>query len=476
MEYAKHNKHDLFVAFMDYEKAFDFMNRAKLIEKMMNHNMGKKLIEATANMYSYTAYIPKESNTTLGDKIETKHGVTQGKVSSANLYSFYVSDMPDCLKDNICDFMDPFNLAQLADDTATFACSLLSLRDRIIQLLRYSKENFQEANIDKTKYLHLSDNPTTDPIIIDDSQRIDSAHDKGYVYIGMLFIASILIEKQIVANINARMGNIHKFYAWLEYNMSTPIKIKLLVLYNCTFSALLYGVETWWDIECFSERISLIERKALRRCLGIKSSTPDNLLFIELNRGDIISDILDRQSKFFKKLLSLPKEECLVRNLMELCNELDIIKHYEDLSNNNKNNNLAKKKSDTENSTSSMTKRYHELTNNEYNPAIYESFMKEELRIILTRWRLSCHTLEIQTGRFKDIPREERLCIWCNVLGDEEHAIFVCRAYTSIRTQFKDLLNENKSIRGVLNPKDRSTAEQVGLMLKLIEERRKKLL
>ena len=85
MELAKATQNELFIAFMDYEKAFDFMNRAKLIEKMTARNIGKRFAEAIGQMYTYTAYIPKESSTTLGEKIETKHGVTQGKKSSANL-------------------------------------------------------------------------------------------------------------------------------------------------------------------------------------------------------------------------------------------------------------------------------------------------------------------------------------------------------------------------------------------------------
>ena len=107
MELAKKTHNELFIAFMDYEKAFDFMNRAKLIQKMTSCNIGKRFAEAIAQMYSYTAYVPKESNTTLGEKIETKHGVTQWKKSSANFYSFFVSDMPDCLKSQIIPLGQP---------------------------------------------------------------------------------------------------------------------------------------------------------------------------------------------------------------------------------------------------------------------------------------------------------------------------------------------------------------------------------
>ena len=472
IELAKSTKNDLFIAFMDYEKAFDFMNRSILIKKMIERNIGKRYVEAIAQMYSYTAYVPKESNTTLGMGIETKHGVTQGKKSSANFYSLYVSDMPDSLKTMIDDFMDPFNLAQLADDTATFASKLESLKKKIIALLEYSKENNQTANIEKTKYLHLSNEPTTDPIIIDEHRRIESAHKNGYNYLGMLFVASILLKDQILKNLNTKIINVHKFYAWLEHNMDTPIKIKLLVLYGCALAALLYGVETWWEIDSFREKVLLIERKALKRCLGVKSSTPNNILYIELNKADIISTICDRQYQFFQKLSDLTEEEAVVKHVVNLCKHLDIIKHYEGLTNTNRDDDLAMKKNEVMNSTETMKQRYFSLTNNTYCSPIYESFIKEEYRILLTRWRLSCFDLRIETGRYNGTPREERLCSLCEVVEDEQHVFFSCRAYNSIRTQFETLLAENPTPRHLLNPTSKEMAEEVGLFLKLIEDQR----
>ena len=473
MELSKATNNELFIAFMDYEKAFDFMNRSVLIEKMTARNIGKRFVEAIAQMYSHTAYIPKASNTTLGDKIETKHGVTQGKKSSANFYSFYVSDMPDSLKSQINDFMDPFNLAQLADDTATFASMIESLKNKIMALLDYSDDNYQSANIDKTKYLHLSKDPVTDPIIIDELRSIESAHEEGYNYIGMLFIASNNIMDQILKNIGKKMINIHKFYAWLEHNMDTPIKIKLLVLYCCALAALLYGVETWWDIESYREKILLIERKALKRCLGVKSSVPNNILYVELNRADIIANICDRQYKFYQKIIKLGEDEAVVKNLVKLCSQLDIIKHYERLTNEHRDNDLTLKKDEVKNSTESMKRRYSALTDNTYCSSIYDKFMKEEYRILITRWRLSCFDLRIETGRYKGLPREDRICTLCDVVEDEEHVIFNCRAYNTIREQFATLLEENPTTRDFLNPRNKEMAEKVGLFLKLVEEQRK---
>ena len=148
------------------------------------------------------------------------------------------------------------------------------------------------------------------------------------------------------------------------------------------------------------------------------------------------------------------------------------IKHYEQLSNKNRDNDLQTKKTEVTNSTESMKQRYHSLTGNEYCPSIYESFMREDYRILITRWRLSCFDLKIETDRYRGIPRDERLCPICNVLEDEEHVIFNCRAYENIRTQFSDLLEEHTTTRDILNPQNKETAERVGLMLKLIEDRR----
>ena len=288
----------------------------------------------------------------------------------------------------------------------------------------------------------------------------------------MLFIASNDIKDQILKNLSTKVINVHKFYAWLEHNRDTPIGVKLLVLYSCALAAMLYGVETWWKIDAYREKVLLIERKALKKCLGVKASVPNNILYIELNRADIVANICDRQYNFYQKIVKFNENEALVKNVVNLCSELDIIKHYEQLSNKNRDNDLQTKKAEVTNSTESMKQRYHSLTGNEYCPSIYESFMREDYRILITRWRLSCFDLKIETDRYRGVPRDERLCPICNVLEDEEHVIFNCRAYENIRTQFSDLLEEHTTTRDILNPQNKETAERVGLMLKLIEDRR----
>ena len=476
MELANATGKELYVAFMDYEKAFDYLNRKRLLDKLCQQKAGHCFVNAIHNMYLKTTYIPKLSSSRLGEKITTEHGVTQGKESSANLYSFYVSDMSSCLEQFTTDYMDPLNLVQLADDTATLASSIMSLIEKIRALFGYSNDNDQVANIGKTKYLHLSKKPHTEPLQLDLDQFIESAHKKGYVYLGALFICSSILVEHILANINLRMGNMHKFYAWLQYNMDTPIPIKILVLYNCVFAAILYAAETWGDLTSVSEKILQLERQALKRCLAVKSSTPDNLLYIELDRADIVANLKDRQHNFYRKLLSLDTDSAVVLDVLKLCKELAIVKYYEGLPNNHCSENLLEKKRSCMDADGTYSKRYVELTELKYCPAIYETFMREDLRITITRWRMSCFDLAVETGRYEGTARDERLCPFCDVVEDEHHAIFDCKAYDYIRNDYRKMLSENPTVKKILNPGNKELAEDVGRFLKHIEDERKSLL
>ena len=61
-----------------------------------------------------------------------------------------------------------------------------------------------------------------------------------------------------------------------------------------------------------------------------------------------------------------------------------------------------------------------------------------KLRIPLTKFRLSDHELNIETGRHRNIPRNERHCPLCKakVVEDEAPALLVCEQYNSLRTTF----------------------------------------
>ena len=93
-------------------------------------------------------------------------------------------------------------------------------------------------------------------------------------------------------------------------------------------------------------------------------------------------------------------------------------------------------------------------------------------RKIITRWRLSSHPLFIETGRYKVpiIPKEDRVCIICSVIEDENHALFNCVAHSFLRVKHKEIYDKYPNTAAMLNPKTEEDIKKVAEYIKAIEK------
>ena len=65
-------------------------------------------------------------------------------------------------------------------------------------------------------------------------------------------------------------------------------------------------------------------------------------------------------------------------------------------------------------------------------------FSSSASRKSLVKLRISSRNLQIETGRYDKIARDERLCSLCNrnKIEDETHFLLDCPSYSSIRDRF----------------------------------------
>ena len=430
-------------------------------------------------MYSCTSYTPKISKSLLGEEISTSHGLTQGRSSSANLFSSFVSDL--CNEFNTetrNEFMDIYYLFQLADDIAITAEFLDTLKEKILATLRYSDRKYLSINLSKTVYLHLSDTPVSTPLVFESDHVIESVDDnKSHNWLGFQLCQTNSIKKLIKLNINSKMFNIAKYAEWLDINESTPFYVKLSVLYSCVIPSILYSIEAWGNVATFEAEVLLIERKCLKKCLGVKSGTNNDLIYIEVNRSDIVSHIKDRQFKFFRNVSSLSIDESIVKGIIDVYNnylknsDSSIIKYYSTLDGKERKRNNSQRRNYVNASERSSDIRYREIIGCTFNRILYKSDLNDEDRIVITRWRLSNHNLKIEKGRYTKpfTERECRLCVVCNVLEDEEHALFYCKVHSDVRIKFNSIISRYTSVRDILNPKSITDAHQIASYLRIIE-------
>ena len=176
IDLSKRLSKDLLIGVIDYEKAFDFTNRFLLCQDLVNKQFGKRFVSNYMNSYESTSYVVKASANERGDSIKTDQGLTQGKTTSSSYFSLFVSDMPDGLhNNNNPDFMDPFYLLQLADDTTMTAELIQSFVQNMSTVAKYSLEKFLRIHLTKSKYFHPSNNPNaklTDDISIGDGSPL----------------------------------------------------------------------------------------------------------------------------------------------------------------------------------------------------------------------------------------------------------------------------------------------------------------
>ena len=482
IHYARCTGKELFVGLLDFEKAFDYANRDMLLNKLIGDGIGSKFAGALKNMYLQTKYVPKISNTRIGDEITSDFGVTQGRKSSANLFSYYLSDMGVDLSKVETDFMDPYSLLQLADDANLLAESLESLTIKFTIIFAYAILKCQHVNAKKTKYMHMSDEPIMDTITLESGEEIDPVDPKeGSIFLGFFLSYSNNIYAIIDKNISHKMYNIIKFYAWLECNEETPFFIKIKTLYTCLFASIFYSIEAWGDISQYGERILNIEKEALKRCLGVKGSTMNDLVYLELQRADMVAHVKDRQHKFYNKIVKLTTDESVVKSIWNLCKSIEVTSsftsYYESLQKDNKSIDISNRKAKVIDSGQSMCKRYTTIVGTNYCHVLYQSALQDSKRKIITRWRLSCHPLRIEKGRYTKpkTPREDRKCLICDEVDDEKHALFVCKAHRIIREQHRDILVTCDDVTKLLNPTTILDATRTACYLQAVEDNMKEL-
>ena len=144
-------------------------------------------------------------------------------------------------------------------------------------------------------------------------------------------------------------------------------------------------------------------------------------------------------------------------------------------------------------STSSREKFTEKEVKNNYHFENYlTSITKPAHRISLTRLRLACHTLRIQTGKYENrgalIPVEERTSLVCkeNCIEGEQHFWMHCRGYTTLRhelhshisntdTHYPSLRDDEKT-RYLLRAENTITSKIIGKYIHLMFQKRKEIL
>ena len=172
-------------------------------------------------------------------------------------------------------------------------------------------------------------------------------------------------------------------------------------------SSIFYGCEAWGDISCVEAKLVSIELQLLQRILNVKNGTSTDIIYYELKRPVITS-----------KISNTPFRKCNY-TFTNLCWYSYIIDYYFNLTGNYCVECLSNLGEKIQTDNHSMVLYYGNMIEQE-KPCIYQVFLSDYYRKIITRWRISSHKLKIETGRYARpyIKREDRFFYIMSNVGE----------------------------------------------------------
>ena len=247
----------LYVAFIDFEKAFDSINRSLLWPILLKYGIHGKLFRCVKSMYaSVKSRVRNGAN--LSDYINCTTGVKQGDVCSPVLFSLFINELTLEVINNgrhganfVTEWLELFILL-LADDVMLVAETVVGLQTQLNSLYRASvslqlKVNMKKSNIivfRKGGYLAATEkwiyNGAYMPVV------------NVYKYLGIYFSTRLSFNfacKDLMSKAkNATLSILKKLYGLDNHSFELFIK-----LFDSQIQPiLLYGAELWGLDDCVS--------------------------------------------------------------------------------------------------------------------------------------------------------------------------------------------------------------------------------
>ena len=473
-------KERMYVAFIDYKKAFDSIDRTSLWYKLIQNNIRGKVFRVIRNMYANLKSCVVNNNET-SDFFKCNIGVRQGENLSPLLFALYLNDFEIFIKDRFNGVgLLPQNMKELmfdkgidvllvlfsllyADDTLILANSENELQTALNAVSDYCKIWSLKVNISKTKIIIFSRGKVRKfkPFIFNDG-ILEVVDD--YTYLGVVFNYNNKFKKAQ----NNQIGKAKRaMYSLMikSKKLRLPIDIQLELFDRLIVPIIIYGSEVWGFENL--KQIEAVHTQYCKYILKLRKNTMNCMTLGELGRLDMSCTVKERMLNYWFRIMNGKemKISTIVCNILKLLNDHGIYSSpwlgyihttLHELGMSNVWQDYAKLNSSWFKSavklriSDSYLQNWQSKINDSTQCINYRIFKTDicldkyliklplSCRIALTKFRCGNHRLPVVTGRFNGIERQNRICTLCNLnkIGDEFHYLFECPKIESNRKKY----------------------------------------
>jgi hypothetical protein len=301
----------LYVAFIDFEKCFDSINRNLLWPILLKNNIKGKCFRCIRSMY-YSVKARVRSGSELSDVITCSLGVKQGCICSPILFSLFINELALKViskgRHGLTLSLDAFTLfiMLLADDVVLLSETVIGLQTQLNSLYDAAsslqlKVNMNKSNIivfRKGGYLAAREqwyyNRTIMPVV------------NVYKYLGIMF-STRLSFSAACRDLISRAKNALRCIQRKLYILNNNSLSVFLKLFDCCVQPIAqYGSELWALDDVANVHVEKLHLFALKRFLGVDMRTPNDLVYGDTGRYPIVIHSKIRCIKYWLKLLMMP--------------------------------------------------------------------------------------------------------------------------------------------------------------------------
>ena len=415
--------------------------------KLFNEGVSTKMLKSVKAMYHSVKSVIKYHNN-FSRSFNVLNGVKQGYPLSPLLFIFFINDMMDNIKpDTDLDVFYIDNLPSFAlmyaDDAVIFSKSKTGLQNMLDKLNVYCKRWNLKVNVDKTKVMIFEKGRNTFVDIYFDGTKLELV--ASFKYLGLTFFKNGKWYRS--QKIISQYGTfaLHRLQCLFK-NVFISIKEQIKLFDSLVASVLNYGSEVWGYDKW--RDIDIVHNKFCRYILCVKKSTNVDAMYGDLGRLPLnvfrklrmikywirIVENYDSNSLLCKTYDMMYQEVIQGRaNINVSYNWAAQIKHILDESDftyvwNNQFDVLPNFLSIKQRIIDQYMQLWSSNINESYKLNWYRFFKNNfslqtetylncinncKFRNALCKFRLSAHSLEIETGRYNATPLEQRICKFC---------------------------------------------------------------
>nr|KAG5710144.1 hypothetical protein BaRGS_006663 [Batillaria attramentaria] len=259
----------LYINFIDYEKAFDSVDREALWKLLRHYGVPGKIISLIQCTYQDRSCRIAHAGQ-LSESFEVKTGVRQGCLLSPFLFLLVIdwimktttAGRKDGIQWTLWTQLDDLDFA---DDLALLSHSHSQMQDKTTRLEATSAGTGLKINRKKTELMKINTTANT-PVTVggEPIREVES-----FVYLGSVVDGQGGTDRDVTARIGkARAAMVMLKNVWASKVVS--IRTKLRIFNSNVKSVLLYGCETWRTTKTMQQKIQTFLNTCLRRIFNIR--------------------------------------------------------------------------------------------------------------------------------------------------------------------------------------------------------------